>query len=81
MLWGIDTVSTFTQLVRTHTKEVASHGQIAADFTNMYTSFPHDLIVARIRDSAQEAWAWRAKNDGPLESNDKLLTLHPGGWA
>ena len=60
--WGIDSVVSFTQLVRTHTEEIAAHGQLAADFTNMYTSFPHDLIVARIRDSAAEAWQWQADN-------------------
>ena len=78
--WGIDSVSAFTQLVRTHTSEIATQGQTAADFTNMYTSFPHDLIVARIRESASEAWAWKSATDGPIVADDTQPTLTPAAW-
>ena len=79
--WGIDSISTFTQLARTHTDNILTHGQITADFTTMYTAFTFDAIISRTIAAASEAWSHWETHHRPLDAAaDQPLTLGINGW-
>ena len=79
--WGIDSMKAFAQLMRTHAREFQAHGIVTADFTTMYTAFPHDLVLHRIRDSLAEAWQWVSENHSPLQCDEQELHLSKVGWT
>ena len=80
--WGIDSVTAFTQLVRTHTKEVLQHGMVTADFNTMYTSFSFKDIKDRTGASLDFAWAYWAREHPPDDLCDGAeLHLTQGGFV
>jgi len=82
--WGIDSISAFTRLARSHADEVVRNGQFTADFCTMYTSFPFTSMISRTLEAVKEAWEYRAKEapmpiDGSTHSSE--LRLGTTGWS
>ena len=57
--WGIDSVSAFTRLVRSHADVIVQQDQYTADFCTMYTSFDFNLMISRTLQAAEEAWHYQ----------------------
>ena len=81
--WGIDSVGSFTQMVRTHKQEIVTHGMVCADFDTMYTAFRFGDIISRTMESFDEALAWQASQDPPPHDapTPHCLRIHPSGWS
>ena len=81
--WGIDSVSAFTRMVRTHSDDILKSGQLTADFCTMYTSFPFSIMLRNTVEAIEEAWEYRSKQP-PTSSCDGAppqLTLSTVGWS
>ena len=57
MLFWIDSVSTFTRLVRSHADVIVPQDQYTADFCTLYTSFDFELMIDI--QAAEEAWHYQ----------------------
>ena len=84
--WGIDSVESFTRLVRSNVATVLQHLQFTADFATMYTSFPFSLMVSRAVTAIEEAWLYHQQHHYPLlpdtsASLSNSLTLGVYGWT
>lgn len=63
-------------MVRTNPQAILDHGQVIADFTTMYTSFPFELIIRRVGSSVGEAFfSWQMKHPRPEGSPQVRLGM------
>jgi len=84
--WGIDSVSAFTRLVRSHADVIVQQDQYTADFCTMYTSFDFNLMISRTLQAAEEAWHYhhqqqRLEMDLALDLSVDELVLGVAGWS
>ena len=83
--WGIDSVFSFTRLVRSHAEVVAQQGQFTADFRTMYTSFNFNDMISRTMYAVQEAWGFQkqqysTQSDCALDTHWEL-SVGVCGWS
>ena len=58
--WPIKSANEFTQLARSHAKEIALQGMATYDFSTMFTSFSQDTICLNVMEAFKEAQAFEA---------------------
>ncbi len=77
-MWGIDSISAFTRLVRTHSDIVLKEGQFTADFCTMYTSFTFEHVIQRTLQAIDEAWTFGSRNNPSIQTGEQSLQLTLG---
>ena len=83
--WGIDSVNSFTRLVRSHSDLILHQGQYTADFCTMYTSFEFAHIISRTMQAVQEAWGYQRQQLSLQSSVEGAMVedvrLGVSGWS